>query len=259
MGLAHAVITCVARDDLDDGGAGGFAATIAAIRRRRPGTAIEVLISDCKGDAASLRTVFDARPDVLNHNIETVARLQRAVRPSAGYARSLAVLARAKDAGLTTKSGIILGHGRDAIDEVLATLADLRGVGVDIVTVGQYLRPSRQPPAGGPVVEPRGVRAGPAGAGMAMGFAHVAGVAPHPVELPRPPGGRGVGAGRPTRRRSPATAAAGRHQRPSPAVTRARPTSPGRPRRRHRPGPGPHGRARASTPCCCPTGPTCPG
>ncbi len=141
MGLAHAVITCVARDDLADGGASGFAATIAAVRRRAPRTTIEVLISDCKGDARSLRTVFDAGPDVLNHNIETVARLQRVVRPSAGYARSLGVLARAVNAGLTAKSGIILGMG-EREDEVLATLADLRAVGVSIVTVGQYLRPS---------------------------------------------------------------------------------------------------------------------
>jgi lipoic acid synthetase len=100
-----------------------------------------VLISDCKGDEASLATIFQARPDVMNHNIETVARLQRAVRPSAGYARSLSVLARSKRAGLTTKSGIILGMG-EREDEVLATLADLRSVGVDIVTMGQYLRPS---------------------------------------------------------------------------------------------------------------------
>ena len=142
MGLAHAVVTCVARDDLADGGAAGFAATIAAVRRRSPGTSVEVLISDCKGDADALATIFQARPDVLNHNIETVARLQRAARPSAGYARSLTVLARAKDAGLATKSGIILGMGERA-SEVLATLADLRAVGVDIVTVGQYLRPSR--------------------------------------------------------------------------------------------------------------------
>ena len=141
MGLAHAVITCVARDDLPDGGAGAFAATIAAVRRASPGTAIEVLISDVKGDAPSLATILGARPDVLNHNIETVARLQRAVRPSAGYARSLTVLARSADAGLTTKSGIILGMG-EREDEVLATLADLRSVGVDIVTLGQYLRPS---------------------------------------------------------------------------------------------------------------------
>jgi lipoic acid synthetase len=141
MGLAHAVITCVARDDLADGGAGAFALTIAAIREASPTTAVEVLVSDVKGDAASLRTILDARPDVLNHNIETVARLQRAVRPSAGYARSLTVLARSAEAGLTTKSGIILGMGEQE-DEVLATLADLRAVGVDIVTLGQYLRPS---------------------------------------------------------------------------------------------------------------------
>jgi len=141
MGLAHAVITCVARDDLADGGAGAFARTIDAIRQASPGTAVEVLISDVKGDRASLHTVLDARPDVLNHNIETVARLQRVVRPSAGYARSLTVLARSARAGLTTKSGIILGMG-EREDEVLATLADLRAVGVDIVTLGQYLRPS---------------------------------------------------------------------------------------------------------------------
>jgi lipoyl synthase len=141
MGLAHAVVTCVARDDLSDGGAGAFAETIAAIRGRSPRTNVEVLISDCKGEATSLELIFAARPDVMNHNIETVARLQRAVRPSAGYARSLTVLARAKDAGLTTKSGLILGMG-EREDEVVATLADLRGVGVDIVTVGQYLRPS---------------------------------------------------------------------------------------------------------------------
>jgi lipoyl synthase len=141
LGLAYAVLTTVARDDLPDGGAGQFAATIAAIRRRRPGTQVETLISDCKGDPTSLDVVFDARPDVLNHNIETVARLQRAVRPSASYARSLAVLARAKRAGLTTKSSIIVGMG-ETDDEVIATLADLRGVGVDVVTIGQYLRPT---------------------------------------------------------------------------------------------------------------------
>ncbi|HEX6395069.1 MAG TPA: lipoyl synthase [Acidimicrobiales bacterium] len=139
--LSHAVVTTVARDDLADGGASGFAATVEAIRRRSPATAIELLISDCKGDPDSLDVIFDARPDVLNHNIETVARLQRAVRPSASYARSLAVLARAKDAGLTTKSGLIVGMG-ETEDEVLSTLADLHGVGVDIVTVGQYLRPT---------------------------------------------------------------------------------------------------------------------
>ncbi len=141
MGLAYAVITTVARDDLDDGGASGFVATIEAIRQRTPGVSIEVLISDCKGDPDSLGAIFAARPEVLNHNIETVARLQRAVRPSAGYARSLGVLARAKAEGLTTKSGMIVGMG-ETDDEVEATLADLRGVGVDIVTIGQYLRPT---------------------------------------------------------------------------------------------------------------------
>ncbi len=142
MALRHAVVTCVARDDLPDGGAAAMAATIRAIRTRSPGTAVEVLISDCKGDAASLDTIFEVEPDVLNHNIETVARLQRAVRPSAGYARSLAVLARAGAVGLVTKSGLMVGLG-EREDEVLATMADLGAVGVTIVTVGQYLRPSR--------------------------------------------------------------------------------------------------------------------
>lgn len=141
LGLEHAVITSVARDDLSDGGASGFVATIAAIRRRTPGTRVEVLVPDCKGDPASLDALFAARPDVLNHNLETVARLQRAARPSAGYARSLALLARAKDAGLVTKSGLIVGMGEtDA--EMRAAIADLRNVGVDILTVGQYLQPS---------------------------------------------------------------------------------------------------------------------
>ncbi|HUR77381.1 MAG TPA: lipoyl synthase [Acidimicrobiales bacterium] len=141
LGLKHVVITCVARDDLLDGGADAFARTVAAIRARTPGTTIELLISDCKGDAASLETIFDAMPDVLNHNIETVARLQRAVRPSAGYARSLAVLARATAAGLTTKSGLMVGLG-ETHDELLGALRDLRGVGVEIATIGQYLRPT---------------------------------------------------------------------------------------------------------------------
>ncbi len=141
MGLHHAVLTMVARDDLPDGGMAHMAACVEAIRRRRPGTAVETLISDAKGDGAALDVLFAARPDVLNHNIETVPRLQRAVRPSAGYARSLAVLARAKAAGLTTKSGLVLGMG-ETDDEVLGTLADLAGLGVDIVTIGQYLRPT---------------------------------------------------------------------------------------------------------------------
>ncbi len=141
MRLAHAVVTAVARDDLDDGGAAAFAETIRAIRARRSATSVEVLVPDCKGDEAALRTIFDARPDVLNHNLETVLRLQRAVRPSASYARSLAVLGRAKAAGLTVKSGLIVGMG-ETEDELRGALADLAAVGVDIVTIGQYLRPS---------------------------------------------------------------------------------------------------------------------
>ena len=141
LGLAHAVITCVARDDLPDGGASGFAATIEAVRRRCPATAVEVLISDCKGDPAALATIFDRRPDVLNHNVETVPRLQRLVRPSASYTRSLAVLSRAARAGLVAKSGLMVGLG-ETEDEVVGVMADLRGAGVSIVTIGQYLRPS---------------------------------------------------------------------------------------------------------------------
>jgi lipoyl synthase len=143
LGLAHAVVTSVARDDLSDGGAAMFAATIRAIHARTPGTRVEVLIPDCKGDADSLATIFDARPDVLNHNLETVARLQRAARPNAGYARSLAVLARAKGAGLLTKSGLILGLGEHE-HEVRGAITDLRAVGVDTLTIGQYLRPSNR-------------------------------------------------------------------------------------------------------------------
>jgi lipoyl synthase len=141
LALDHAVLTMVARDDLADGGLGLVAETVLAIRRRRPEAVVETLISDAKGDAAALDVLFEVRPDVLNHNLETVARLQRAVRPSAGYARSLGVLARAKAGGLTTKSGLILGMG-ETVDEVLGALADLAGIGVDIVTLGQYLRPT---------------------------------------------------------------------------------------------------------------------
>ena len=141
MGLEHVVVTMVARDDLGDGGAGAVVATVDAVRHRLPLARVETLISDLGGDAGALQTVFDARPDVLNHNIETVARLQRAVRPSAGYARSLSVLARAKAAGLTTKSSIIAGMG-ETHDEVVQTMADLHSAGTDIVTIGQYLRPS---------------------------------------------------------------------------------------------------------------------
>ena len=141
MGLSHAVVTAVARDDLTDHGAGAFVATIGAIRTTSPTTAVEVLIPDCRGDVDALSTIFEARPDVLNHNVETVARMQRRVRPSASYARSLSVLARAKAAGLTTKSSIMVGIG-ETDDEVDGCLADLAAVECDIVTIGQYLRPT---------------------------------------------------------------------------------------------------------------------
>lgn len=143
MNLKHAVITSVNRDDLDDGGAEIFARTIAESRRRSPLTEIEVLIPDFKGDREALQTVMDAAPEVLNHNTETVLRLQRDIRTSASYGRSLALLWRAKQmsgAGLT-KSGLIVGMG-ETREEVLATLADMRAVGIDIVTIGQYLRPT---------------------------------------------------------------------------------------------------------------------
>ena len=142
MNLSHAVVTCVARDDLSDGGAGAIAATIRAIRERRPDTAVEVLISDLKGSEGDLQVILDAQPDVLNHNIETVARLQRAVRPSAGYARSLGVLARSAAQGFVTKSGLMVGLG-ETDEELVETLEDLAAVGVSLVTIGQYLRPTK--------------------------------------------------------------------------------------------------------------------
>jgi lipoic acid synthetase len=141
MGLAHAVVTMVARDDLPDGGAAHVAATVAAIRERTPATVVEVLVSDFHGDAAAADVVIAARPDVFNHNLETVSRLQRAVRPSAGYARSLGLLSRARLAGLRVKSGLIVGMG-ETDEEIFGALADLAGIGVEIVTIGQYLRPT---------------------------------------------------------------------------------------------------------------------
>ena len=141
MGLAYAVITAVARDDLPDGGAEQFVLCMRELRRTCPDVAVEVLIPDFKGNPEALAVVFDEQPEVLNHNLETVLRLQRMVRPQASYARSLAVLAQAKDAGLTTKSSVMVGLG-ETKDEVLEALADLAAVDTDIVTLGQYLRPS---------------------------------------------------------------------------------------------------------------------
>jgi lipoic acid synthetase len=143
LGLRFAVVTCVARDDLADGGAGQMAATVRAIRARAPGVGVEVLIADYGGDEAALRAVLDAGPDVLNHNLETVARLQRKVRPAASYERSLGVLRRAGELrpDIPTKSGLILGMG-EREPEIEQALRDLRAVGVGLLTLGQYLRPS---------------------------------------------------------------------------------------------------------------------
>jgi len=141
MELRHAVITSVNRDDQRDGGAAIFAAVIRAIRARTPSCAVEVLIPDFKGDWTALRTVLDARPDVLNHNTETVPRLYRSVRSGASFPRSLELLRRAKEAGLLTKSGIMVGLGEEW-DEVLETIRAIRDAGTDVLTVGQYLRPS---------------------------------------------------------------------------------------------------------------------
>ncbi len=145
MGLSHVVVTSVDRDDLPDGGSTLFAQTIRAIRDVNPSARVEVLIPDFKGDAAALATVLEARPHILNHNVETVPRLYPSVRPQAKYPRSLELLrrARALGQGVLVKSGMMLGLGEEH-EEIIATLADLRSAGTDIVTIGQYLRPSRR-------------------------------------------------------------------------------------------------------------------
>ena len=141
MGLRHVVVTSVTRDDLPDGGAAHFAATIRAIRARRPGATVEVLVPDFQDDPAAIGVVLAARPDVFNHNLETVERLQPSVRPQADYRRSLAVLRRAAQAGARTKSGLMLGLG-ESDAEIGGALRDLRAAGVELLTLGQYLAPS---------------------------------------------------------------------------------------------------------------------
>jgi lipoyl synthase len=146
LGLSHAVVTSVNRDDLPDGGAAHFADTIRAIRRRVPGCTVEVLIPDFCGDRAALDAVLEEEPEILNHNTETVPRLYRRVRPEAIYERSLEVIARAdarrRETGspTKTKSGVMVGLG-ETFDELVATLRDLRAAGCDIATLGQYLQP----------------------------------------------------------------------------------------------------------------------
>jgi lipoic acid synthetase len=174
MGLRHVVVTMVTRDDLSDGGSGHVVATIDALRRQVPGVAVEVLVSDFRGVDADIDAVALARPDVFNHNVETVPRLYPAVRPQADYARSLRVLerARAAAAGVPTKSGLMVGLG-ERPEEVEDVLRDLRASGVDIVTIGQYLRPSAAHLEVAEFVEPE-TFARYAAAARALGFAGVA-------------------------------------------------------------------------------------
>ena len=141
MNLRHVVLTSVARDELADGGAGVWAATIRAVRYRNPQTAIEVLVPDFKGRLADVDTVLDARPDIFNHNVETVERLQKPVRVQARYDRSRSVLRHAKARGFTIKTGFMLGLG-ERREEIEQTMRDLTGDRVDILTIGQYLQPT---------------------------------------------------------------------------------------------------------------------
>jgi len=145
LGLRHAVITSVDRDDLADGGAGIFARTILAIRRRSPGTTVEVLTPDFQGDLAAVRTVVEAGPDIFNHNTETVPRLYARIRPKAVYANSLALLRHVKHLApsMVTKSGLMVGLG-ETEDELLDVFQNMRRHDIDVLTVGQYLRPSKK-------------------------------------------------------------------------------------------------------------------
>ena len=143
MDLKYTVVTSVARDDLKDGGASVWAATIRAIRYRKPDCAIEVLTADFRGQQEYLDIVLDACPDIFNHNMETVKRLQRPIRKTARYERSLWVLKHAKSRGFITKSGIMLGIGEEEA-EIQQTLQDMVDVGVDILTIGQYLQPTKK-------------------------------------------------------------------------------------------------------------------
>ena len=143
MGLKHCVLTSVARDDLPDGGAKVWAATIRAVRHKNPNTAIEVLVPDFKGDFKNLDIVLEAKPNIFNHNLETVERLQRPIRKTASYQRSLDVLSYAKKAGFPIKSGIMLGLGEKE-DEIRQALKDLADIKLDVLTLGQYLQPSSE-------------------------------------------------------------------------------------------------------------------
>ncbi|PKH11269.1 MULTISPECIES: lipoyl synthase [Planomicrobium] len=145
MGLKHVVVTAVARDDLNDGGAAVFAETVRAIRRRMPATTVEILPSDMKGDYESLHTLMDSAPDIFNHNIETVRRLTKRVRARAMYDRSLQLLERVKEIApnTPTKSSIMVGLG-ETKEEIIETMDDLRAHNVDIMAIGQYLQPTKK-------------------------------------------------------------------------------------------------------------------
>jgi lipoic acid synthetase len=171
LGLSHTVITCVTRDDLADGGAAHWAATIRVVKTSCPDMVLEVLVSDFKGDTTAVDVVLAAGPDVFAHNLETVPRLARQVRVQASVERSLAILSHAHARGALTKSGLMLGLG-ETLDEVRAVMGDLRAAGVDILTLGQYLRPSRQHLAVERHATPDEFRQLKDEA-LAMGFAHV--------------------------------------------------------------------------------------
>ena len=174
MGLRYAVITSVDRDDLPDGGAFIFAQTIRQVRNRMPNTKIEVLIPDFQGDHDALKKVMDAEPDTLNHNIETVRRVFTRVRPKGDYDESLQLLANAKEIapGAVTKSGMMVGLG-ESWDEIVETMQDLRSVDCDLLTIGQYLRPSKRHVALAKWYTPREFDE-LAEIGMSLGFSHVA-------------------------------------------------------------------------------------
>ncbi len=143
MKIKHCVITSVDRDDLEDGGSVIWAETILEIRKQSPGTTMETLIPDFQGKWENLRRIVDAAPEIISHNLETVRRLTKQVRVQAKYDRSLEVLGKVKEAGIRTKSGIMLGLG-ETKEEVLETINDIRNAGVEILTVGQYLQPTRE-------------------------------------------------------------------------------------------------------------------
>ena len=177
LNLAHAVITSVNRDDLPDGGAAHWAATIREVRALNPECTVEVLIPDFNGDEAALNTVLDARPDVLNHNTETIARLYRRVRPDAKYQQTLTLLERAaarrqrEQTGMLTKSGIMVGLG-ETFEEVVELMKDLRASNCDILTIGQYLQPhARRLPVERYVTPEEFARWREIG--LALGFRHV--------------------------------------------------------------------------------------